>query len=43
MRDLLDEPAGLLGKSWVRGLPVEKNFELASATMLFAHKPRRST
>lgn len=29
----------LLGRSWVRELPVEQNFQLASATSLRAHKP----
>lgn len=29
---------GLLDAPWVRGLPVAKNFELASATLLLAHK-----
>ncbi len=38
MRDLLAPPAGMLGKPWVRELSDDKNFELASATMLFAHK-----
>ena len=31
---------GYLERSWVRDLPTEKNFELASATMILAHKPR---
>jgi hypothetical protein len=28
-----------LKRSWVRELPREKNFELASATAILAHKP----
>jgi len=36
--DLLTSPQELLTRDWVRELPVEKNFELASATLLFAHK-----
>lgn len=39
MRDMLAGPNRLSDRSWVRELPVEKNFELASATLLFAHKP----
>jgi len=38
MRELMANPGELLGRSWVRQLPAQKNFELASATMLFAHK-----
>jgi SAM-dependent methyltransferase len=38
--DLLDEPQKFLDTPWVRGLSKEKNFELASATLLLAHKPR---
>ena len=35
-----DGTAGaFLEKSWVRELPREKNFELASATTILAHKP----
>ena len=40
VRDFLESPAALLDRSWVRQLSKEKNFELASATMLIAHKPR---
>jgi SAM-dependent methyltransferase len=40
LRDLLGSPIDLLDREWVRLLPVEKNFELASATLLFARKPR---
>ena len=40
LRELLSMPADLLNRSWVKELPTEKNFELASATMLFAHKPQ---
>ncbi len=39
LRELLMEPPALLDRAWVRELPERKNFELASATMLFAHKP----
>ncbi len=39
LRDLLGNPNELLARSWVRALSNKKNFELASATMLFAHKP----
>jgi SAM-dependent methyltransferase len=37
--DLMTHPATLLDRPWVNLLPVEKQFELASATMLFARKP----
>jgi hypothetical protein len=40
VRDLLDNPGALLDRPWVRQLSREKNFELASATMLTAHKPK---
>ena len=33
------EPPQLLSQSWVADLSTAKNFELASATVLFAHKP----
>lgn len=33
------EVAEILGKDWVTGLSEKKNFELACATVLFAHKP----
>jgi SAM-dependent methyltransferase len=39
LRDLLAQPNVFLDKPWVRELRTEKNFELASATILFAHKP----
>ncbi|MGE3066350.1 MAG: class I SAM-dependent methyltransferase [Hyphomicrobiaceae bacterium] len=39
LRDLLADPRALLERPWVRQLPVEKNFELASATLLLARKP----
>jgi SAM-dependent methyltransferase len=38
LADLLAAPVTLLERPWVRDLPAEKNFELASATILFAHK-----
>ena len=37
--DLLKPATELSGRSWVRDLPEDKNFELASATILLAHKP----
>ena len=37
------DPTHLLDKSWVKELPVRKTFELASATLLFAHKPPENT
>lgn len=39
LRDLMAPPVDMLERSWVRGLSADKNFELASATILFAHKP----
>jgi len=36
--DLLDSPGAYLDRPFVTDLPEEKNFELASATVLFAHK-----
>lgn len=36
--DLLAAPITLVERPWVRELSREKNFELASATVLFAHK-----
>ncbi|HSU05588.1 MAG TPA: methyltransferase domain-containing protein [Acetobacteraceae bacterium] len=36
--DLMVPAHNLLGRGWVKKLGVEKNFELASATMLLAHK-----
>ena len=38
VRDLMENPATLLDRSWVRQLSREKNFELASTTMLTARK-----
>jgi SAM-dependent methyltransferase len=38
LSELLEHPAELAGRRWVTELTDEKNFELASATMLFAHK-----
>jgi SAM-dependent methyltransferase len=38
MADLLKQPEELQEARWVTELPDETNFELASATMLFAHK-----
>ena len=37
--DLLSAPATLHDRRWVRELSNEKNFELACATMITAHKP----
>ena len=38
--DLIEaKPRALLDKNWVKELSVRKNFELASGTLLFAHKP----
>jgi SAM-dependent methyltransferase len=39
IEELTKNAAELLGETWVRALPAEKNFELASGTMLFATKP----
>lgn len=39
LSEFLESPLALLDKSYVTGLPEEKNFELASGTYLFAHKP----
>lgn len=36
--DLIAYPGAMLGNSWVRELPTEKQFELAAATILFARK-----
>src|SRR5262249_53895202 len=41
LSELLKQPAELLDRPWVTELPDEANFELASATMLFAHKEAR--
>ena len=43
LRDLLAAPTTFLGQDWVRQLSHEKNMELASATMLFAHKADAAT
>lgn len=40
LRDLLSSPNELLARRWVQDLPDDKNFELASATMVFAHKEK---
>jgi SAM-dependent methyltransferase len=37
--ELLKQATELSDRSWVRDLPEVKNFELASATILLAHKP----
>ena len=37
--ELVGDPSALLDRAWVTGLSGEKNFELASATMLFGRKP----
>ena len=39
LRDLLASPLELLERPWVRELSEAKNWELASASLLFAHKP----
>jgi SAM-dependent methyltransferase len=39
IKDLLTSPIELLEKNFVKNLSVEKNFELASACLLSAHKP----
>lgn len=41
LSDLIEpeQPADILQKNWVVSLSKEKNFELACATVLFAHKP----
>jgi hypothetical protein len=36
--ELLDSPAMYLDRPFVKELSPEKNFELASSTVLFAHK-----
>jgi hypothetical protein len=40
VRSLMVQTETLLDRSWVKQLPAKTNFELASATMLFAAKPR---
>lgn len=37
--DLIAYPGPLLEQAWARDLPLEKQFELAAATILFARKP----
>jgi len=37
--DLIDSPEGYRNRPFVKELSFEKNLELASATVLFAHKP----
>jgi len=37
--ELVDSPEQYLGRPFVTELSHEKNLELASATVLFAHKP----
>jgi SAM-dependent methyltransferase len=39
VQDLIGEPVTYLKQDYVRGLPEEKNFELASSTMIMARKP----
>jgi SAM-dependent methyltransferase len=39
VRDLVGDPVSYLTRRWVRGLPHEKNLELASACVLHARKP----
>ncbi|HEX5326319.1 MAG TPA: methyltransferase domain-containing protein [Acetobacteraceae bacterium] len=39
LADLMARPESFLTRDWVTRLGVQKNFELASATMLLAHKP----
>lgn len=39
LRRFLDSPLDLNAESWAQALSVAKRFELASATVLFAHKP----
>ncbi|MFY9626570.1 MAG: class I SAM-dependent methyltransferase [Methylocystis sp.] len=36
--DLIQHPAGMLQESWARELPMEKQFELAAATILIGRK-----
>lgn len=40
--DLVAFPGPMLAQPWARDLPVEKQFELAAATILFARKPSDS-
>jgi SAM-dependent methyltransferase len=40
--DLLAFPGPMLAQPWARDLPMEKQFELAAATILFARKPSDS-
>jgi hypothetical protein len=39
VRDLMANPETFFDQAFVRSLPIEKNFELASGTVLFATKP----
>jgi SAM-dependent methyltransferase len=39
LREFLKPSTEFLNRSWVKELPMDTNFELASATLLFAHKP----
>jgi hypothetical protein len=39
LADLLHDPHELLNRPWVKAPPPAKNFELAPATVLLAHKP----
>ena len=39
VQDLIGEPVAYLQQDYVRGLSEEKNFELASSTMIMARKP----
>ena len=39
VRDLTAPQSDLIGRSWSQKLPLSKKFELASATLLIAHKP----
>jgi hypothetical protein len=40
MKDLMEFPGNYTARPFVRELSKEKNLELASATVLFAHKPK---
>lgn len=39
LRELMQAPQDLLEREWVKQLTPDKNFELASATIIWAHKP----
>lgn len=43
VQELVGEPLGYRGETWVTELSTERNLELASATVVFAHKPPRAT